>query len=210
MARSFLAAGPLPAAHLLHERAHANSTPTGEDIGRQPSGGLAREATLAGVQLPEAVVGLFFPAQRYMQQRASERRREFRGRVGLPVPEGVEPGDEREAARRQMPERVRAQRDHRLATIAAIESEQGELLRSAAGKLERTGAAQLTTAAGMISARITRFRWGDDVIEVTRTCGTGRCRWSLGRLPRSPGPIRDAEMTRSLAQALAALEPGPA
>jgi hypothetical protein len=173
------------------------------------SGWLAGEARLEGVQLPEAAVGLFFPAQRYLQQRANEHRREFRRRVDLAVPERVEPRHEREAARQQMPERGRALRNHRLATIAAIESEQGELLRSAAGKLERTGQAQLTTAPGMISARITRFRWGDDVIEVTHTCGNGRCGWSLGRLPRSPGPIRDAAITHSLAQALAALEPSP-
>ena len=173
------------------------------------SGWLAGAARLEGVQLPEAAVGLFFPAQRYMQRRANEHRGEFRKRVDLAVPERVEAGVDREAARQQLPERGRALRDHRLATIAAIESEQGELLRSAASKLQRTGQAQLTTAAGTISARITRFRWGDDVIEVTRSCSSGRCGWTLGRLPRSPGPIRDAEITNSLAQALAALEPRP-
>lgn len=52
-------------------------------------------------------------------------------------------------------------RDHRLATIHAIQSDQSELRRSTAGKLERTGAAQLSTASGMISACLTRFRWGD-------------------------------------------------
>jgi hypothetical protein len=170
---------------------------------------LASEARLEGVQLPEAAVGLFFPAQRYMQQRANEHRSEFRKHVDLAVPERVEAGVDREAPRQQLPERGRALRDHRLATIAAVESEQRELLRSAAGNLERTGQAQLTTAAGTISARITRFRWGDDVIEVARSCNSGRCGWTLGRLPRSPGPIRDAEITHSLAQALAALEPSP-
>jgi len=109
----------------------------------------------------------------------------------------------------EIPERVRVLRDRRLAVIQAIESGRDELLRGTAGTLERTGAAQLTTAAGMISARITRFRWGDDVMEVSHSCGSGRCGWALGRLPRSPGPIRDAEITHSLAQALAALEPGP-
>jgi hypothetical protein len=161
------------------------------------------------VQLPEAVVGFFFPAQRYMRQRWGEHRRELRRRFDLAVPERIELGDERQAAWMEMPERVRVLRDHRLAVIQAVESGQDELLPSTAGTLERTGAAQLTTAAGMISARITRFRWGDDVIEVSDSCGSGRCGWALGRLPRSPGPIRDAEITHSLAQALAALEPGP-
>jgi hypothetical protein len=109
-----------------------------------------------------------------------------------------------------MPGRGRALRDHRLATIAAIESEQGELLRNTAAMLERTGQAQLTSAAGLISARVTRFRWGDDVLEVTHTCSSGRCGWGLSRVPRSPEPVRDAQITHSLAQAVAAaLEPSP-
>jgi hypothetical protein len=161
------------------------------------------------VQLPEAVVGFFFPAQRYMQRRGKGTPPRDQDALLPGCLERLEPGDERQAAQPEMPERGGVLRDHRLARIAAIETEQGELLRNTAGTLERTGAAQLKTAAGMISARITRFRWGDDVIEVTHACGNGRCGRGGGRLPRSPGPIRDAEITRSLAQALAALEPDP-
>lgn len=99
-----------------------------------------------------------------------------------------------------------AVREKRLAVTRRIARDQDELLRSKADQLERAGAVEVTTASGVISARITRFRWGDDVIEISRSHGE-QCGWSLGRLARSPSTARAAALTRHLAAALAALEP---
>jgi hypothetical protein len=94
----------------------------------------------------------------------------------------------------------------RLARGKNIADEQGEMLRVLVDELERTGTTSLSTPAGEIGARITRFRWGDDVIEVTQSSEGEQHGWTCGRLARSPGQARATVLIRQLAQALASLD----
>jgi hypothetical protein len=162
------------------------------------------------VRLPEPVIGLFFPAQRYIRRRRDEERAAMRRRYGLAEPEPLPPeGDGQAGPAEAMRAWADAARDHRLATIRSIERDQDELLRSKADELERTGTTELITGAGEIRARIIRFRWGADVIEITRSKGAEQCGWSRGGLPRSPAPGRADDISHHLAAALAALQPPP-
>jgi hypothetical protein len=98
-------------------------------------------------------------------------------------------------------------RDHRLTAAEAIARDQNESLRAAANELERTGTVRIVTESGQISARIIRFRWGDDVVEITRSRGGLHNGFSGSRLARSTGSARGDILVRQLAAALAALEP---
>jgi hypothetical protein len=169
---------------------------------------------LTYVQLPEWVVGFLFPAQHYMRRRRDEYFQDLRRGHDTAQPQRAHPRNPAQegaegAGDDPLLARARALRDHRLTTIGNIARDQDELLRAKAGELERTGAAEIVTAAGTIHARITRFRWGDDVIEITRSRGTGQQGQNGGTLARAPQPARTAAITRQLAQALAALEPRP-
>lgn len=176
-----------------------------------PCSSFHRPVKLICVRFPEPLLGLFFPAQRYMRRRRDEVRAEFRRRYGLAEPEPLPPEDDGQAGPDEAAMRawVHAARDHRLATIGSIARDQDELLRSKADELERTGAAELITAAGEIRARIIRFRWGADVIEITRSKGAEQRGWSRSLLPRSPAPDRAEDISHHLAAGLAALQPAP-
>jgi hypothetical protein len=90
-----------------------------------------------------------------------------------------------------------------------IANDQDELLHAKADELKRRGVAEIATRAGTIRASVTRFRCGDDVIEITRNRGSGQQGRSGHKLRRAPQPVRTDEIIRTLAEALAALEPVP-
>jgi hypothetical protein len=156
------------------------------------------------VQLPEPVIGFIFPAQRHMRRRRDEyideRRRQARPAGSV---EATDPAPDDGAVY----QRARRIRDHRLAATESISRDQDHLLLAKASELERTGATQIVTPSGRVSARVTRFRWGDDVVEINRTRGGPQHGWSGGRLARSPRSARERTLAHYLAQALAALEP---
>jgi hypothetical protein len=166
---------------------------------------------LSYMRLPEPVTGFLFPARRYMRRRRKEQFQELRRGYFPARPEPLVPGGERQPAsdREAIRNGEHPVRSRRLAKIEEVSRDQVELLRRTADELEHTGAAEHITASGQISARITRFRWGDDVIEIIRNHGGGQRGWSLGRLPRSRGPARTAALADHLTRALAALEAGP-
>jgi hypothetical protein len=93
--------------------------------------------------------------------------------------------------------------------IERIAQDQAGLLGSTADTLEHVGSARLVTADGEIQARLTRFRWGDDVLEVARRRDGLPCGRSMSVLARSPEARRTRVITFHLAASLAKLEPGP-
>lgn len=103
--------------------------------------------------------------------------------------------------------RAQALLNQRLSRTQRLGQDQAGLLHAGADELERTGAVTLTTAEGEVRARVTRFRWGDDVIEVTRSRDGQLCGTSRGLLARTSQPARSAALARHLARELAALEP---
>ena len=163
------------------------------------------------MRLPGPVIGVLFPAQRYMRRQRDEWLRERIQRPGPSQPEPATLADGGQAAPDEAAarSRARAAREHRLAMIERIARDQEQLLRSKADELERVGAVELTTAAGEIRARIIRFRWGADVIEIASSRGAGRRGWNRSLLARSPAPDRAEQIRHLLAYALAALEPPP-
>jgi hypothetical protein len=163
------------------------------------------------VQFPQWAIELAFPAQGYARRRRQaffdERRRQHHLAQAKQVSEDnadqAVPDDESFRARAQ------AVRDHRLSRITSIASEGDVLLHAMADDLERTGSAEISTAEGEIAARIVRFRWGKDVLDISRSLRGQPAGWSLGTLPRSPTSERTAAITYELAKALAAIEPLP-
>jgi hypothetical protein len=156
--------------------------------------GLAVAAAYADLCVaPEPVIGFVFPARRY----------------GAARPEPMAPERGHQAPRDEGVMRTRAVRDHRLVMVQSIADNQEQLLYSKADELERTHMAELMSASGKINARIIRFRWGADVLEITRSRGGEHDGWSCVRLARSPRPARFAVLTREFAKALAAHEPPP-
>lgn len=164
------------------------------------------------MQFPEWVIELAFPAQRYARRRRQEFIGERRRRHHLAQAKQVSADEADRAGPDDESFRARAQavRDHRLARISGIAIEQEELLRAKAEDLMRNGSAQIRTSDGEIAARIVRFRWGKDVIDISRSRGGQSAGWSLSTVPRSPASARMAAIASALAQALAALEsPSP-
>ncbi|MBO0822973.1 MAG: hypothetical protein J2P27_03820 [Actinobacteria bacterium] len=161
------------------------------------------------MQLPQWVIEFAFPAQGYARRRQRAfidgRRRLHRLAQAKPVTADIAdqagPDDESFRARAQ------ARRDHRIARISGIAADQEELLRAKAEVLMRNGLAQIETSDGEIAARIIRFRWGKDVIDIPRSREGQPAGWSSSSVPRSPASARMAAITFALAKALAALEP---
>jgi hypothetical protein len=163
------------------------------------------------VQLPEWAIELVFPAQGYARRRRQEFIDDGRRHHHLAQAEQVSSADGGQPAPDEESLRARreAARDHRFARISSITADQGELLHAKAEEIERTGTAYISTAAGEISASLVRFRWGKDVLDISRTRGGQQAGWSLGTVPRAPAQARTAAITFDLAKALAALEPLP-
>ncbi|HSR84891.1 MAG TPA: hypothetical protein VLM11_11995 [Streptosporangiaceae bacterium] len=163
------------------------------------------------MDLPEPVIGLLFPAQRYLRRRREQWLREHRRSYPSGQPDPVAPEDDQQAAADEAAPRTwrQAVRDHRLAKIHRIARDQDKLLRSKADELARTGAAVVVTASGEISARIIRFRWGPDVIEISRSQAGENRGGSRSLLARSPASDRSEQIHDNLVQALAALESAP-
>jgi hypothetical protein len=168
-------------------------------------------AYASGMQFPQWIIELAFPAQRYARRRRQAFFDERRRRHHLAQPQQVTADDADQADPDDEFLRARAQsvRDRRLARISTIARDQEELLRAKAEELERTGAAEISTADGQVIARLIRFRWGKDVLDLSRSLGGQPADWSLGTVPRSPAPERTANITSQLAQAVAAVEPPP-
>ena len=163
------------------------------------------------MQLPEWAIDLVFPAQGYARRRRQEFIDDRRRHHHLVRAEQVSPADAGQPTPDEESLRARrdAARDHRLARISSIAADQGELLHAKAGEIERAGTVRISTAAGEISATLVRFRWGKDVLDISRTRGGQQAGWSLGTVPRAPAEARTAAITFDLAKALAALEPLP-
>jgi len=143
-----------------------------------------------------------------MRRRHEARLRELRQRHSLAEPSQAGRVQEAPAAGREEPgTRAQALLHHRLALVQSIRDSQAALLRDTASELDRTRQAEIITASGEIRARITRFRWGDDVLELTRSQPVGRSGSSMCRLRRSGGEARTAALIDEIAHALAALEP---
>jgi hypothetical protein len=160
------------------------------------------------MQLPQRLSILALPAQRFSRRSQQAYINERRRHHPLAQPRRVSETDAGQAAEDEsFQERAHEIRDHRLARISSIAAEQQELLHATAEDLERTGTAEISTADGKIAARLVRFRWGPDVLDIARTHGGRPAGWSLGTVPRSPASERTAAITFALAQALAALEP---
>jgi hypothetical protein len=164
------------------------------------------------VQIPKQVVELAYPAQRYARRRRQAFIRERRLLHRLAEPGQVAEDDTEQAGPDEESVHARAQtlRDHRLARIGSIAADQDELLSAKAEELVRMGATQIRTPTGAIAARLVRFRWGKDVIDISRSKEGGRSAgWSLGTVPRLPTAARTAAITFELTKALAALERFP-
>lgn len=160
------------------------------------------------MQLPQWAVDLAFPAQRFSRRRQQAYISERRRHHPLAQPTRVNANDAGQAAQDEfLPSRAHEMRDRRLARMCSIAAEQKELLHATAEDLQQTGTAEVSTADGEIAARLIRFRWGPDVLDITRTHLGRPGGWSLSSVPRSPASARTAAFTSALAQALAALEP---
>lgn len=152
-----------------------------------------------------------FPAQRYLRRSSEQRRHEMVQRLGLSEPPPRVPPDFGATAfgwAEPGSERWRALRGERLAARDRILADQEDLLHSTVATLERTRTAEIRTAAGTISARIASFRWGPDVLEVTRTGPHGRRGFGTGLLTRHHGADRTRELMTTLAYHLAVLGEG--
>jgi hypothetical protein len=160
------------------------------------------------MQLPQWAVDLAFPAQRFSRRRQEAYINERRRQHPLAKPTRVSENDGGQAVHDEsILARAHELRDHRMTRISSIAAEQKELLHATAADLERTGTAEISTAEGKIGARLVRFRWGLDVLDITRTHEGRPAGWSRGTVPRSPASARTAAITSALAQALAALNP---
>jgi hypothetical protein len=133
--------------------------------------------------LPSWLVGLFNPAHAYMERMSRTHRGGRRGRRqrGQPFPEAVVLGSGVHGARAATAKELRliraqSQEGQRLfeARLAAIEKRYSSLLQAKASELIGTGTTTMVTSAGEVQARILRFRWGADVLEITRPGGEGR------------------------------------
>jgi hypothetical protein len=163
------------------------------------------------MQLPQWAIHLALPAQRYARRRQQAYINERRRQHPLAQPTRISENEARPPAAddESFQARTHKIRDHRLARISSIAAEQDELLHATAEDLERTGTTEISTAEGNIAARLIRFRWGPDSLDITRTREGHPAGWSLSTVPRSPASARTAAITSALAQALAALDPLP-
>lgn len=161
------------------------------------------------MQLPQWAIDLALPAQRYLRRRQQVIINEHRRQHPLAEAKRISENEARQAPPQSeaVQARRRQMRDQRLQIISSIADERGDLLRATAEDLERTGSGEIRTAGGEISARLIRFRWGPDVLDITRTRDGRHAGWSLDYVPRSPVAARAKAITWALAKALAALEP---
>ena len=136
------------------------------------------------------------PAARYMTRRREEH---IQARRAEQEPRAAQS----EEVTRAWARSAAADRQVRSKNIA---DEQGETIRVMVDELERTGTTKLSTPAGDVEARITRFRWGDDVIEVTQSSEGEQRGWSCGRLARSPAHARATVLPPASPRAR---QPGP-
>ena len=155
------------------------------------------------MQLPEPVIGFIFPAQRYLRRRSYPWRHQLRQRHGLAEPQRITAAAA--SAQPDASDRASEILNRRLAARDRVLREQDDLIRAASAELDRNRAAEIRTPVGEVSARIVRFRWGDDVLTIDRSQAGGRTGGGGCKLPRRPGPARSAELRRQLAYHLAVL-----
>jgi hypothetical protein len=154
------------------------------------------------------LIDFIFPAQRHLRRSTEHGPHERLRRLGLLVPPAVPPGPSDTGFSWAEPgsEGWRTMRAERLAARDRVLADQEELLRRAADTLDRTRTTEIRRPAGTISARIVAFRWGPDVLEITRTGVRGGSGFGSCLVSRHAGPARTGELTSRLAYHLAVLE----
>ena len=126
------------------------------------------------IQLPGWVVAVIDPAQGYMRRQSGRRHPARHPGAGTrafgPLADGGRGGHNtrtENALLRLDIERLREERRReRAARVERVMHDHEELLEHAAHELARNGKAQVNVPTGEIYASVTRFRWGDSVLEI--------------------------------------------